>query len=435
MKPRIKPTKKQHEAYGLLQDDHTKFILFGGGAGGGKSWLICEWIVVWMYMYPGTRYFIGRKELKRLRQSTLITFFKVLKHHNIPAGDWKYNGQDNFIELTNGSRVDLLDLQYYPSDPLYERFGSIEYTSGAIDEGGETEFKAFDILKTRIGRCENKKYNLFPKMLITANPKKNWLYSTFFKPFKKGILPKGYAFIQSLALDNKYLDKVYHDALDSITDKVTKQRLKYGNWDYDDDDDALMRFEQISDLFTNTFVNGSITPYITADVARFGSDKAVIMLWEGLRVIKIRTFNISKTTDIEEAIKNLAHKHHVPRSRIIVDEDGAGGGIVDHLSCVGFKNGSKAKNKMYENLKTECYYKLADYVNGGKIYIKTTTHNEAITEELAVILRDKIDDENRLRVIKKEKQKDLLGRSPDYADTLMMRMYPELVKKRSLTHA
>lgn len=41
-------------------------------------------------------------------------------------------GKDNFIELGNGSRIDLLDLQYQPRDPLYERFGSLEYTGGWI---------------------------------------------------------------------------------------------------------------------------------------------------------------------------------------------------------------------------------------------------------------------------------------------------------------
>jgi len=81
--------------------------------------------------YPGTKWFIGREELKRLRESTLITFYKVCKMFGIRKDiDFKYNG----------SRIDLLDLRFLPSDPLYERYGSIEYTGGWIDEGGENLF-------------------------------------------------------------------------------------------------------------------------------------------------------------------------------------------------------------------------------------------------------------------------------------------------------
>jgi len=38
----IRPTKKQHLAYLALNDPSRDEIFIGGGAGGGKSWLICE---------------------------------------------------------------------------------------------------------------------------------------------------------------------------------------------------------------------------------------------------------------------------------------------------------------------------------------------------------------------------------------------------------
>ena len=37
MKPTIKPTKKQQIAWDYLLDKKTKFLTFGGGAGGGKA--------------------------------------------------------------------------------------------------------------------------------------------------------------------------------------------------------------------------------------------------------------------------------------------------------------------------------------------------------------------------------------------------------------
>ena len=111
MEININPSKKQHEAYSKLNDNTTKETLYGGAAGGGKSWLGCEWLLVNCLRYPKTKWFIGREELKRLRASTYQTLLKVRQHHNIPQDYWRYQGQDNYIEFPNGSRIDLLDLQ------------------------------------------------------------------------------------------------------------------------------------------------------------------------------------------------------------------------------------------------------------------------------------------------------------------------------------
>lgn len=104
---------KQEEALCILTDKtHTEF-LYGGAAGGAKSWTGCTWLVFMSLCYPGTKWFIGREELKRLRESTLITFFKVCTQYGIKRDkDFKYNGQDHYIQFANNSRIDLLDLRY-----------------------------------------------------------------------------------------------------------------------------------------------------------------------------------------------------------------------------------------------------------------------------------------------------------------------------------
>ena len=39
IQPTIRPLPKQNLAWTKLLDNETKYLLFGGGAGGGKSWL------------------------------------------------------------------------------------------------------------------------------------------------------------------------------------------------------------------------------------------------------------------------------------------------------------------------------------------------------------------------------------------------------------
>lgn len=439
MRPTLKPTLKQHLAYTKLFDTTTKYVVFGGGAGGGKTWLGCEWLITQCYQYPGTKWFIGREELKRLMSSSFITFLKVATNLGIPKEDWKLNGQYNFIEFTNGSRIDLLDLKYLPTDPMYERFGSTEYTGGWIEEAGEIDFMAFDVLKSRVGRHMNAEYNLPPKLLITCNPKKNWLYSTVYKPWKAGTLDSNYFFIQSLYSDNVYTAKTYGEQLADIKDKATKQRLMFGNWEYDSDPNALIDFDAIEDLFTNTV--DTYEKYISCDVARYGSDKTVIYLWEGFKVTQQHIL-VKQGTDVVAArLRQLALEERVPYSHIVIDEDGIGGGVLDQVkgargfiaNTACYDNPITHKPENFQNLKAQCTYRLADMINARQLSFVTMNEQlkADLVEELEQIKSKDLDKDGKRRIVPKDEVKEVLGRSPDYADALMMRMVFEFKTPRS----
>ncbi len=355
----------------------------------------------------------------------------------------------NYIEFANGSRVDLLDLKFLPSDPLYERFGSLEYTGGWIEEGGEIVFKAFDVLKSRVNRHRNDEYGLIGKILVTCNPKKNWLYQYVYKPWKEGKLRSPYAFIQSLFNDNPHTARTYGEDLGAIVDIATKERLMFGNWEYSDDPAILMTYDAICDLFTNALENEDGERAMTVDVARMGQDKTVIRLWRGLRNYRTVVATKQDTEQTKLKIRELATTERVPYSRIVIDEDGVGGGVVDGLRGVrGFvansspvetatpserkRDGYEKPN--YRNLKSQCTFLLADAVNGHRVAVSLDVQGQEpeemrgeLIQELEVIKRANPDsDDRKLAVEPKEKVKELIGRSPDHADTLVMRMYLEL---------
>jgi len=429
----LSPTYKQHLAWEGLRNYNK--VYFGGGAGSGKSWWLCETRLINCLRYPGYKSFIGREELKRLMTSTFITWCKVCKHHGIPAAMWKLNGQYNYIEFTNGSRVDLLDLKYLPSDPLFERFGSLEYSDGAIEEAGEIHFLAYDVLKSRIGRHLNEEFNIPATLAITGNPKKNWTYNTFFLPAKNGTLPKDTLFVQALYRDNPFTASVYGAQLADIKDKATRERLMLGNWEYEDDPTALIDYERISDLFSNDFVPKG-PKKIVADIARYGSDRAIITMWEGLRLVKYAALNISSTEDIKNIINAWRTAERINISDVLVDEDGVGGGVVDGLRCRGFVNNSSPVNKVYQNLKSECGYKLAEMIRG--IYIECDlpeSEREMISTELGMLKTYDADKDGKLRILPKEKIKESLGRSPDWLDVFIMRMYWEISVRQPVTRA
>ena len=425
---------KQEMAFSLMHPSNKecRVLTYGGGAGGGKSWVIALDCIMKSLAYDGISGYIARNELKRLMNSTYITFLKVCKTLDLKESvHWKLDGKYNVIKFNNGSTIALLDVSYQPRDPLYERFGSTVYTYGYNEEAGEIDFDAYDILRLRTGRHLNKEYDFYPKNCNTANPKKNWLYNLFYNPWTKGALKKGHYFIQALVTDNPKIDPEYIKSLEDTDDVVKRERLLLGNWDYDNDPAKLINFDRIQDLYTNSHVcSGEM--YISADIAFEGSDLFVIGVWSGFRLVKVNTIDKSNGKQVVKALEELKNEYSVPNSNIVFDADGGGNGISGWiLNANEFHNGSSAKmGENYNNLKSQCYFKLAKMINDAKIWIQDDRFKETIDQELAQVKKDKVDDDTKLQIVPKKKVKDALGgRSPDFSDMLMMRMYFEVQGK------
>lgn len=413
---------KQRLAYNFLRDEETKFLAYGGAGGGGKSWLGCEWLMQCGYYLPGTRWFAGRNNLKDSRESIAVTFDKVSKWHGFSA----YHRTNDGISFDNGSEIIFLDLTYYPvKDPMYERLGSKEFTGGWIEEAGQVHYLAFEVLKTRIGRHMNDVYNVPGKILITCNPKKNWLYREFYKPWKEGKLKAPYAFIPALVQDNPYATKDYIETLRTTKDKVTKERLYFGNWEYDDDPAVLCEYDAICDLFTNEHIKPTGLPSLSSDLAMKGRDRFIAGHWIG----NVCTIRIDKDYSpgkmIETDLKNLMVEFGIPRSMTIVDSDGLGQYLESYLTGIKeFHGGTRPINPEYDNIKSECGFKLAELINARMLrIICTEAQRESIIEELGVLKQDHIDaDTKKKGIISKDKMKEILGHSPDYLDMLIMAM-------------
>jgi hypothetical protein len=423
---------KQNNAVYFLKDKTTKEIIYGGAAGGGKSALGVLWIIEQCQIYPGTRWLIGRSKLKTLKETTLNTFFELTSNLKI-SGQFNINNQSGVIYWNNGSEIILKDLYQYPSDPNFDSLGSLEITGAFVDECNQISYKAWQIVTSRI-RYKLNDYNIVPKILGTCNPSKNWVYSKFYIPSTNNTISNSRKFIQSLPTDNPHLHPSYLESLLAL-DENSKRRLYYGDWAYDNDPASLISFDKINDIFNNNFVVDG-DKFISADIARYGSDKMVICVWSGFKVIEIFTLDKSSIVETSEAIRGLALKHKVPNSNIIADEDGVGGGVVDVIKCKGFVNNSKALKEdnvlvEYQNLKTQCYYKLAEKIQKNEVYIDCSDGylQDLIIKELEQVKRDKIDSDGKLRIIPKEKVKELIGHSPDYTDALMMRLWFELSPK------
>jgi hypothetical protein len=278
---------------------------------------------------------------------------------------------------------------------------------------------------------------------LTCNPTKNWLYRVFYKPSLTNSLPAEYKFIKALYQDNPYTAEEYGKALNEITDTVTRARLRDGVWEYSDEDTVLIAYDAILDMFT-TSPEPSMDTFLTADIARFGSDRTVYGLWRGYDLFRVIIKNHQGVDQTVTDIRTLLSENRIPYSHCVADEDGVGGGVVDNLKGIkGFVNNSSPimtplagnqevlKKENYKNLKTQCSYLLAEKVNNHQVTVSaglSEADKDFIVEELGQIRRKITDDVSTLQIMSKEEIKENLGRSPDLSDMMMMRTYFELNK-------
>lgn len=417
---------KQNKAIYFLKDRVTTEILYGGAAGGGKSALGCLWAIETCQQYPGIRGVMGRSKLKTLKETTLNTFFEISSKLDL-YGQFNYNETKGLIKWSNGSEILLKDLFQYPSDPEFDSLGSLEASFAFIDECNQVAKKAKDVLKSRI-RYKLTEFDRIPKVLMTCNPSKNWVYKEFYEPWRGGSLPDYRKFIQALPNDNPHLHPSYIESLNTL-DKDSKERLLFGNWEYDDDPTALCLYDAILAIFGRNQARDD-KKYITADIARLGSDKAVIAVWFGWDIVELIEMDKSLTTEIQNIINALCRKYGISKVNTLADEDGVGGGVVDNCGIQGFVNGSRALNdENYFNLQSQCCFKLAERINKFGINVSadlTGQQKDEIAEELSWLKSWQTDSDGKLRIIPKVEIKKHIGRSPDYRDTFMMREWFDL---------
>ena len=140
---------------------------------------------------------------------------------------------------------------------------------------------------------------------------------------------------------------------------------------------------------------------------------------------------------VSKKINDIRIDKKVPISNLCYDADGLKT-FVRQSSKTGFlknakefHNGGspikvKGRQENFKNLKAQCYYLLAEKIKNNEIFIASKDYRKQIIEELEQINKLPIADDGKIALEKKQDMKNRFGRSPDFADMIMMRIYFEL---------
>jgi len=448
--------KKQREAFRAFQDDEdpSEEILYWGWAWWWKSFLLGLIVFLNSIMLIWSSWFVWRRVLKDVRTSTIADFEKLML--NCWFEDFLHNRQDWIIKFNNWSIVRYWELENLPSDETFKRLWSFQYTGIFIDEAQEVVYWAKSALRFRLR--QNKKIKVLEdwkekiiwkkrgKMYFSCNPWTNWLFTDFFIPWEKWILKQDKKFIQALPEDNDFLDDEVLNLYRNTDNKLYKEIYYYWNWHYNDDPNILFSYDDLVQSFIqNTKDIWDKEMYMSVDISWLGKDKTIITVWQGLTVIYIEKEDITNQKKLKSRLEELEKQYWIKRKNVIIDSTWIGDWFTDFYEwAVKFKWWAKSLEKLeeevrkkegidkdltkdkYYNDRSAVFFKLSWAIKNNYIYFKDQRYKEDIINELSFI-KEKIGtnslDKLERRVISKDEIKKLLGKSPDFADSISMRMY------------
>lgn len=237
-------TDKQLLVLDMIQEGIANEILFGGAAGGGKSYLLRALAIIWAINVPGVQVYIFRRKVKDLVATHMRgpTSFSVLLDEFEKDKLCKINNSNNYIEFANKSIISLNHCQH---DADLTNFLSSEIHILLMDESTTFTEKMIRFLRgrLRIGslKIPEQFIGCLPFIVYASNPRgasHRYFKSKFVDAADAGEVflaaqsegGMNRAFVPSLLSDNPHIEEGYANRLRGLGDPDVVEAYLKGDW-------------------------------------------------------------------------------------------------------------------------------------------------------------------------------------------------------------
>lgn len=223
---------KQLEAMHKLFDIQTKYLLYGGAVGGGKSYFL-RWIAVALGMY-----YFKRFQIKNVPIGLFSEDYPTLKDRQVVKikqefpevlGELKESRDEGLVfkgaEKWGGFVIMLRNLD----DP--SKYKSTEFAAVLVEELTKNTFETFTTLRSRLRYPSLNEI----KFVGATNPGEighSWVKKLWIAPDPKNPDSEQdrFVFVPANVYDNKFIDGTYVKQLEALPEQQRKAWLE-GSWD------------------------------------------------------------------------------------------------------------------------------------------------------------------------------------------------------------
>lgn len=145
--------------------DGTKYLLYAGGYGSGKTTTAAAEMVRLVLSTPKGTSLIGAATLPQLEQTAQKTFMEMMPEEYIES----YHKQKNYIDLVNGHRI-----LFRPLDSE-GKARSLNLCFFWIEEASEVQYDYFVQLQTRLRNHATRRH----RGILSSNPDLGWIRTEF----------------------------------------------------------------------------------------------------------------------------------------------------------------------------------------------------------------------------------------------------------------
>ena len=244
---------------------------------------------------------------------------------------------------------------------------------------------------------------------------------------KKGL----YQYIRIDYWENPYLDEIARESWDAL--KEENPALWRATIMYDDDDEYVRLFspvelESMTDERNESF--DRINSSMGIDVAIGGGDcsvisKAIMGSDDHIYVLVGDGLHLETQALVGRVMQELGS---FKPNWEVWDADGQGLAVLQvrgkHPNLIEF-HGTSAQQGVYFNRRSAAYGKLEEYARDGRLHLLGSPQAVSRCKEdmRAQIIINQENKTGQIQLAKKEQIKRILGRSPDYSDSVAMAVY------------
>lgn len=267
---------------------------------------------------------------------------------------------------------------------------------------------------------------------------------------KKTMFIKSVTFIRGRLEENLKLITSDPKYTANLAQQGEEQRARdlEGNWNFKRAGDDKIKIEDMDRFFNMGQSMMDKTRYVSADIAFEGGDFMVMWLWEGLH-IKDVFVGRGNSAEIETVFKAKVLEWGVREENVVYDFWGVGQAIAGHMpravKFTGTQKPPEPYDRSYKNVKSWCAEQLVHCFQDGELSIEKSLLTRKYTGKKGkykqVPLKDILMAERKcirhrdnssvggFEIINKEQMIKAVGYSPDFFESLIYRMWFEVIKK------